>query len=160
MPAFPSAASQLGAAVETTRGTAVAPAFWLPYLEPDLQPMLTMLEDKGLRGSAVDIYNLIPGVRHDELGFKGNPYLDSFPVLLRALLGSSDTVTAAPGSTTLSSSAAAGAVTISTVATIASGSYIAIGSGATLETHLTTAVSGAGPFTVTLAAPLLYAQNS
>lgn len=156
--AYAVAQSQLGAAVEVTRGTAVAPTAWLPYLSPDYHPNLTQLEDKGMRGSMVDVYDLIPGMRYDELGFSGYPYLDTFPLLLRALLGSTDGVTVAPANTALSSAAAVGATTIQTTATVAAGSYIVIGSGGTVETHKTATVTGTGPFTLTLATPLVYAQ--
>jgi hypothetical protein len=62
-------------------------------------------------------------------------------------------------STTLASSASALATTISTVASIATGTYITIGSGLTAEVRLTTGVSGAGPYTVTVPA-LTYAHAS
>lgn len=54
--------------------------------------------------------------------------------------------------TTLASAATATATTISTVATIPVGSYITIDKGALAEVRLTTAVSGAGPYTVTVPA--------
>lgn len=152
--------SQFGLAVEATRGTYQAPAFWLPYTKPSYAAVITELEDPGLRGSAVKDYDVVQGQRHDELGWSGNLFLDSFPVLLRAILGSSDGVTAAPSSTTLSSAAAVGAASISTAASIASGSWITIGSGATLESHLTTGVTGAGPYTVALASTVIFPQGS
>lgn len=65
--------------------------------------------------------------------------------------------------TTLSSGASAGATSISTAATIPSGSYIVIGNGAANpEVRLTTAVSGAGPFTVSwnAAEPLANSYSS
>ena len=61
--------------------------------------------------------------------------------------------------TTLAALSIAGAVSISTVATIPVGSYITIGIGLTAEVVLTTNVSGAGPFTVTVPA-LTYAHAS
>lgn len=157
--------SQLGVAVEAVRGTVQAPVFWLPYKTPKFKPDLTLIEDTTLQGSMVEVYNLIPGLRYDSLGWDSFPYLDTFPVLVRALLGSSDTLTTAPANTTLSSGASVGAATISTAASIAAGSWIVIGSGANMETHKTISVSGAGPYTVTISAagvgyPLVYAHNS
>jgi hypothetical protein len=59
----------------------------------------------------------------------------------------------APISTTLASAVGTvGAVTISTTATIPVGSLIAIDTGNNTEYRVTTAVSGAGPFTVTVPA--------
>ena len=50
--------------------------------------------------------------------------------------------------TTLAASVTAGAVSISTAATIAAGSYILIGAGLTSEVLLTGTVTGAGPYAV------------
>ena len=66
----------------------------------------------------------------------------------------------AVANTTLASAATANATTISTAATIAVGSYITIDVGTVRETVLTTAVSGTGPFTVTIATPLAFAHAS
>ena len=158
--AFMTASSFLGIGVETTRGT-VAPTFtYLPVESPQVTPNITWLEDKGYRGSAAELYGEVPGPRYDGYEAKGKVFLDTFPNLLRAMFGSTDTTVAAPANTTLSSSAVAGATTILTVATIPAGSAIKVGTGATLESHFTTAVSGAGPFTLTLAEPLIFAQGS
>lgn len=159
--ALPVAETQIGVAIEATRGTYQTPAYWLPVMGPKYKPDLKLLPDETLQGSMVSIYDEIPGLRNDSHGWDSYPYLDTFPVLLRALLGSSDTLTAAPSSTTLSSAAAAAATTISTATSIASGSWIVIDSGVGLqETHLVNSVSGAGPYTVTLAYPLAYAHAS
>lgn len=61
--------------------------------------------------------------------------------------------------TTLASASSAGATTISTAATIAAGTFITIDSGGVQETRVTSAVSGAGPFTVTVPA-LTYPHSS
>lgn len=164
MPATPQALltahSFLGLGVETTRNTPVVPAYYVPVEPPQWVPAVTWIEDKGLRGSPSDVYSNQAGVRHDEYDAKGNVFADTIPVLLRNILGSTDTVTAAPTSTTLSALAAAGATTVSTVASIPVGSAITIGSGVTAETHITSAVSGAGPFTVTLKTALVNGQAS
>jgi len=84
----------LGLGKETTRGTAAVPAIWIPIdPNPDLTPNLTWLEDKGLRGSPVEQYDDVPSTRSDEYTFKGNVFLDTFPNLVMALLGSVDAVT-------------------------------------------------------------------
>jgi hypothetical protein len=159
--ALPVAETEIGIAIEATRGTPVAPAYWLPVMAPKYKPDLKLLPDETLQGSMVQIYDEVPSLRNDGHGWDSYPYLDTFGVLLRALLGSTDTLTAAPANTTLSSGAAAGATTITTAATIAANSWIVIDTGVGVqETHLTTAVSGTGPFTVTLAYPLAFAHLS
>src|ERR1035441_7552887 len=127
--ALPVPETQIGIAVETTRGTGVAPAFWLPVMAPKYKPDIQYLNDDGLRGSMVELYDMVPGQRYDGHGWDTYPYLDSFPNLLRAELGSADTLTAAPASTTLLGTAAAGATTITTNGSIASGSFLVIDSG-------------------------------
>lgn len=152
--------TQVGLAIETTRGTAEAPTFWVPTKAPKYKPDLTLIVDDTLQGSMVKTYDLIPGLRYDGHGWDSYPYMDSFPVFVRAELGSTDTLTTAPAPTTLASSAPADSDTISTTASIAAGSWIVIGSGLTQETHLTNAVTGTGPYAVTLVSPLVRAQAS
>lgn len=158
--AYATPQTELALAIETTRGTAGTTLFWTKVMAPKYKPDLTLNPDEALMGSEVQTYNLVPGLRYDAHSWNSYPYLDTFPVFLRALLGSTDTVTTAPSSTTLSSAAAQGATSVSTAASIAAGSYIVIGPQGNRETHLTTAVSGAGPYTVTLATPLIFAQAS
>lgn len=81
------------------------------------------------------------------------------PVILKLNVDALDEATPqnAFAPTTLAAASIAGAVSISTVATIPIGSYITIGIGLTAEVVLTTNVSGAGPFTVTVPA-LTYAH--
>ncbi|MBI1758526.1 MAG: hypothetical protein HYR62_04785 [Actinobacteria bacterium] len=55
--------------------------------------------------------------------------------------------------TTLSANSAAAATSVSTVATIATGSLIRIGTGATADYAITGVASGAGPYTIPIAAP-------
>ena len=157
---------ELGLAKEVTKGTPVNPAYWLKVKNPKWKPELVLLQDDTLQGSMVKIYDLVPGMRHDVNSWDGFPYMDTFPLYAVGGLGSADTTTVAPGSTTLSSGASAGAATISTAATIAAGSWIVIDAGVgKMEVHQTQAVSGAGPFTITLQQGglgynLLYAHNS
>ena len=158
MPAFATSATTIGLAKEVTRGTPVSPAFWAKVKSPKYKPELAVIADDTLQGSMVAVYNQTPGMRYDTHAWDGYPYMDVFPLYVLAELGSPDTVTTKPTNTTLAASAAAGANTISATGTVAANSWIVIGSGATLETHYTTAVSGAGPYTVTLQYPLLYAQ--
>ncbi len=158
--AIPTPETTIGIAKETVRGTAVPPTYFLPVSSPAYKPNREYLPDESLQGSMVAIYDEIPGLRYDAHGWDQKLYLDSFGLLVQGVLGSPDTVTVAPASTTLTAPAAAGATTISTTATIPPGSFITIASGSpgTIETHQTTLVTGAGPYVVTLSFPLIYAQ--
>ena len=157
--ALPVAETQLGIALETVRGTGQAPDYWLPVMAPKYAPDIKYLPDQTLQGSMVDIYDQIPSLRMDTHGWDSYPYLDTLPVYVRACLGSEDHLTAAPGSTTLASSASAGDTTISVTGSIAADSYIVIDQGTVglQETVYTTAVSGSTtPYTVTLEYPLVF----
>lgn len=160
--AYAVAQTQMGLAIETTKGTPMAaPTYMIPVKSPKYKPDQTEIPDETLQGSMVQVYDLIPGLRYDSHGWDGFPYLDSFPIFAACELGSTDGFTAAPTSTTLSAAAAAGATSITTVGTVAQGDYVVVGTGPTLETHLVTAVAGsATPYTLTLAYPLIYAQAS
>lgn len=158
--AFAVPQTTIGLAKETTRGVGVAPTAWVPIKGPKYKPDITMIPDDTIQGSMVSVYNEIPGQRYDSHGWDGYPYLDTFPLFLQAELGSSDGFTAAGTATTLAAAATAGASTISATATVAANNWIVIGSGGTLETHYVTAVSGTGPYTVTLQTALLYSQAS
>jgi hypothetical protein len=160
--AYASPQYTLGIAKETVKGTGVVPAFWMKARNPKFKAELVLINDETLQGSMVKIYDLVQGMRHDTHGWEGYPYLDTFPLFSVGALGSPDTLITAPGSTTLAALATAGALTISTTATIAAGSWIVIDTGVgKMEVHQTQSVSGAGPYTVTLSSagagyPLLF----
>lgn len=90
---FPSSLQWVGLGLETTRATPVAPTFFIPVKGPQYTPNITELADMGLRGSMVTEYDQIAGLRHDMFDFTCDVYADTFPTLLRACLGSPDTVT-------------------------------------------------------------------
>lgn len=153
MPAFGNAyatsSTEIGLAIELTRHTAVPPAYWFKVKNPKYKPDLTVIEDTTLQGSMVQVYDQVPGLRYDSHGWDGSLYLDAFPILLRALLGSTDTLVTAPGNTTLAAAYTAGGATISTTATLAAGSWFMVGSGETTEVRQVKTVTGTGPFVVT-----------
>ena len=137
--AIPTPETQVGISLEVTRGTPVAPEFWLPIMGPKYVPDLQLLPDEGLRGSMVTLYDEVPGLRYDGHGWDSYPYLDTLPVLLRALLGSKDTKTVAPAAGELKAEAAAGATEIELEVEVAAGTWAVIGSGVgTQETVLIT----------------------
>lgn len=73
---------------------------------------------------------------------------------------SSITAELATTATTLSSAASSGASSISVAASIAVGNRIAIGTGVTQDVRTVTAVTGSGPYTLTLDSPLTNSQSS
>lgn len=102
---YANSSSWMGVAIETTYGTpAATPTLWIPVKNPKITAMITEIEDDGLRGSMVKVYNQIPTVRHDEYTFTCLTYFDTLPMLLRSILGSPDTIvgTTAPYSHTFS----------------------------------------------------------
>ena len=92
---FLSANSLHGLIKEATRGTlpATGTPFYLPIDSPAVTPQQVFLRDSAFRGSPVETYDMVQGVRHDELDAKYPLYADTFPNLLAAILGSADTVT-------------------------------------------------------------------
>jgi hypothetical protein len=153
---------------QSAAGTGVVPSStgWLPVEPVEFSQNFTWLEDKGNRGSMVDVYNLIQGTGFCEATLKGNVFMDSFPNLARALMGSIDNVggaTAGGGgalSTTLASAASAGATSVSTAATAAPGMIIQIDITGLKETRTVTTVTGAGPYTANFTTPLSFAHAS
>lgn len=151
--------TEIGVAIETAVGTLPAqPTYMIPVKAPKYKPNQTYIPDETLQGNMAQVQDEVIGMRYDGHGWSAPPYLDSLPVFLCSLLGSPDTLITKPSNTTLAAAATAGASTISTTATIAAGAWFTVGTGATLETHKCVSVSGAGPFTVTLNTPLIYAQ--
>ena len=146
--------------IELTKGTAQAPVYWIPYREPKYTPTRMFLPDETLQGSMVTVYNLTPGMRYDSHGWTSYPYFDTFPIMVCAELGSPDTVTAAPGNTTLSASVAAGASSITTAASIPAGSFITFGSASagTIESHKTGTPTGS--YTIPLTTNTTFAHTS
>ena len=150
--AYPVADTQMGLALETTRGTAVAPVVWIPTKAPKYKPNLTLIPDQTLQGSMVQTYDLILGIRYDGHGWTAPIYADSFPYMLAAEFGSIDNLGTKPtGTITLTSAATAGSTTVAfTGATgLAAGQWFTIGTAAAgnIETHqLTSATVLATPW--------------
>jgi hypothetical protein len=93
MTQFMTANSFLGLGIEANRNTAAASPTFIPITAPQVTPMQVFLRDEALRGSPTTVYDQVAGVRHDEYDVKGYCYADSFPILLRAILGGTDTKT-------------------------------------------------------------------
>lgn len=91
MTQYMTANSFLGLGIENVRGTAAASPTFIPITAPQVTPMQVFLRDEALRGSPTTVYDQVTGVRHDEYDVKGYCYADSFPILLRSILGGTDT---------------------------------------------------------------------
>ena len=95
MAAYLVANSYLGILPEATRGvlnTAGTPVY-IPVTGPQVTPMQTFLRDEALRGSPVALYDEVQGVRHDEYDAKVYLFADTFPYLVKSILGGTDSVT-------------------------------------------------------------------
>lgn len=152
----------LGLAKETTQGTYVPPTVSLPFTKAAFVDDITQIKDESVRGNDVVLQGLYQGVWHSTWDIESAFYPDVAGHWLRAMIGP-DTVTAGI-STTLSSASTVGATTISVAASIPANTFIQIDTGATLEYAKVTAVSGAGPYSLTVTGAagggLLQAHNS
>ena len=95
MAAYLVANSYLGIMPEATRGvlnTGGTPVY-VPVTAPQVTPMQTFLRDEALRGSPVALYDEVQGVRHDEYDAKVYLFADTFPYLVKSILGGTDSVT-------------------------------------------------------------------
>ena len=93
--AYLTANSYFGMGVEATRGSAASVGTYTPVATPKVEPKVIWLPDPNFRGSPAAMYDQVPGVRYDEYSAKTFLYTDTFPQLVRAVLGSTDTVTGA-----------------------------------------------------------------
>lgn len=140
--------AKLGFAKESTPGTYLAPTNYLPFVKAVFVDNYAELKDQSYRNNDTVLQNMYqgPGQATWDIDLLGYPDLAGH--FFRMIIGP-DTVTAGV-STTLSSLSTAGATTISTAASIAAQTYIQIDTGALLEYALVTAVSGVGPYTLTV----------
>jgi hypothetical protein len=90
--ALPRSRSYLGVAKETrpTPGsspTAVAATDYIPYLTISPFDNITYLDDKGLRGSMTEQYNVIQGKIHSEIDITGDVFPDTIGYFYAGVLG-------------------------------------------------------------------------
>lgn len=150
--------SYIGLAKEATPGTPVAPTAILPVTTNlSAEDVFAEIKDDSLRNNDSALQGLYQGPGSSDVGFDMLAYPELCGNLLRAIIGP-DTITAGT-STTLSAAVTAGATTISTAASIAANQTISIG-GTSTEYAVVSAVTGTGPYTLTLKAPTLYAHAS
>ena len=89
---YTTANSYFGLAPETTYGTPVAISTFTPVDSPKVVTEVTWLDDSSFRGSPVMHYDQVPGVTKGMYDAKVYLYSDVYPHLLRAALGSTDSV--------------------------------------------------------------------
>lgn len=138
----------LGLAKETTAGTYVAPTTYLPFMKADFEDMYTAIKDESFRGNDTSLQGLYQGVVQADWSIDLMAYPDVTGHFLRGIIGP-DTVSVGV-STTLSASTSVNATTISTAASIPALSYIQIDTAGLSEYAQVTAVTGSGPYSLTV----------
>lgn len=163
-PTYSSMRQFAGIALEATPGTPVAMTNTLLPEKITWDDKPKWLDDKGMRGWMTSVYGRQIGPIVNEFGLDGPVFGDTLPFILANLFGDCvPTGTTTTPTTTLSASSTAGASSITTVATIPAGTTILIDTGNLAEVRKTGTPSGAGPYTIPLAAgatPLAYAHAS
>jgi hypothetical protein len=159
-----SRAAILGIAKESVLGTYVAPTSYIPFTKADFVDNYTYIKDESIRANDTMLQGLYQGPMVADWTIDCAAYPDAIGPFLRNIIGP-DTLSAGV-STTLSSSSSIGATTLSVAASISAQSYIKVGTGASIEYAKVTAVSGSGPYTLTVTSSdsgpvgLLFAHNS
>lgn len=138
----------LGIAKETVAGTYVSPTTYIPFTKADFEDVYTELKDESVRANDTMLQGMYQGPVHATWDINVMAYPDLIGHFLRGIIGP-DTVTAGV-STTLAANSLAGATTLSSTASIAALTYIKVGTGAAIEYAYVTAVSGIGPYTLTV----------
>lgn len=82
----PSHLAVLGVAKETTPGTGVQPTAFVPWKTLTPKDDVGLIEDDNVRGSAVDVYGLLPGQKGSELDLGGSVYADTIGWMLASVL--------------------------------------------------------------------------
>lgn len=82
----------LGVAKEVTFGTAVTPAYYVPFKDAKPEDKLDYIKDQGIRGALAGTYNVIDGIHTGNFEVSGEVFPDSIGLFLLSALGT-DTVT-------------------------------------------------------------------
>jgi hypothetical protein len=139
----------LGCAPESVAGTYVSPTFYVPFTKADFEDVYTELKDESYRANDTLIQGMYQGPVHATWNISVLSYPDIVGHFLRGIIGP-DTVTAGVSTTVATGGSLAGATTLSVNASIAANTYISVGAGSTLEYAFVTAVSGSGPYNLTV----------
>lgn len=138
----------LGLAKESTAGTYVSPTVYLPFTKADYEDKITDIKDTSFRANDTELQGIYAGVTEAEWSIDLMAYPDVVGHFLRGMIGP-DTVSAGTSTTTAASSSI-GATTLSSTASIAANTYISIDTTTNQEYALVTAVSGSGPYNLTV----------
>lgn len=138
----------LGLAKEATTGVYLVPTTAIPFTKADWSDDYTEIKDTSIRGNDSTLQGLYQGPVVTSWSIDLFAYPDVAGHFLRGIIGP-DTVVAGV-TTATSGTSIAGATSISTTASIAAQSYIQIDTGANLEYAKVTAVTGVGPYTLTV----------
>ena len=139
----------LGLAKETVAGTYVAPTVYIPFTKADFEDVYTELKDESYRANDTMLQGMYQGPVHATWDISVLAYPDLLGHFLRGIIGP-DTVTAGVSTTVATGGSAIGATTLPSTASIAALTYIQVGTGATLEYAYVTAVTGTGPYNLTV----------
>lgn len=144
-----SRSATLGMAKEVTPGTYLVPTVYIPFTKADYEDVTTPLTDQSFRANDSVVQGLYPGPIEADWSIDLLGYPDLLGHFLRGVIGP-DTVAAGISTTVATGGSAIGATTLPSTASIPALSYISVGSGATQEFAYVTAVSGAGPYNLTV----------
>jgi hypothetical protein len=143
----------LGMAREVTPGTYLAPTFSVPFNKASYETIQMPLRDESIRANDSVLQGLYAGPSESTWDMEFNAYSDLIGNFLRVV--GPDTVTAATA-TTLAANYTAGNASISTVATIPTGSTIRIDTAGNVEYATTGVPTGVGPFTIPIVTPATF----
>jgi hypothetical protein len=141
--------AHLGIAKETVIGTYLAPTVFVPFTKADYEDMYTEIKDESIRANDSVLQGIYQGPVEADWSIDLMAYPDVVGHFLRGSIGP-DTVATGVSTTVATGGSAIGATTLPSTATIPALSYISVGTGATQEYAYVTAVSGAGPFNLTV----------
>lgn len=144
----------IGIAKESTQGTYVAPAFYIPCTKIEAEDVFIEIRDESYRNNDTLLQGVYQGPGDSTVSIDLMAYPDAVPYILRGLIGP-DTVTVTGVSTTLASNATQGATSLSLTASVPNNSILRIqdAAGANTEYVQVGTVSGAGPFTAPITTP-------
>ena len=141
--------AHLGIAKEAVIGTYLAPTTFIPFTKADYEDMFTEIKDTSIRANDSVLQGMYQGPVEADWSIDLLAYPDVTGHFLRGVIGP-DTVSAGVSTTVATGGSSIGAATLPSTASIPALSYISIGSGASQEYAYVTAVSGAGPYNLTV----------
>jgi len=139
----------LGCAPETVANTYASPTFYIPFTKADFEDVYTELKDESYRANDTMLQGMYQGPVHATWDISVLAYPDLVGHFLRGIIGP-DTVTPGVSTTVATGGSSIGATTLPSTASIPALSYIQVGTGTSLEYAYVSAVSGSGPYSLTV----------